>query len=193
MDIGDWLIKAFAKPSWHLIAPMFVAVGFYALDAWVLMLPVISFTVLALILPCFLLAAILCLFRRLRPRAFKAMRFIGVLFLGAVAAVETVHFHKELTQCRAVKLGQACQAYHAKYHHYPERLDDLVPEFVASVPLQPPEFLEMMVLYILLTMAQNRSFTTIVCRPSGTVTTTWNRVAGGFLTNSRRRRSQDFG
>lgn len=134
MDIEDLLIKAFANPPWHLIAAMFIALGFYALDAWILLLPVISFTILGLILPCFLLASILCLFRRLRPRAFQAMRFIGVLFLGAVAAVGTVHFHKRLTQCRAVKLGQACQAYRAKYRHYPERLDDLVPEFVASVP-----------------------------------------------------------
>ena len=72
MDIDDFLIKVFAIPS-HLIAAMFIALGFYILDARVLFLPLISFAVLALILLCFLLATILCLFRGLRPRAFQAM------------------------------------------------------------------------------------------------------------------------
>ena len=134
MDIDVFPAKVFAKPPRYLIAAVFIALGFYALDARVLFLPVISLAVLPLILPCFLLATILSLFRRLRPRAFKAMRFLAVLFLGAVATVGAVHFRRRLTQCRAVKLGQACQAYRAKYHHYPERLDDLVPEFVAFVP-----------------------------------------------------------
>ena len=46
----------------------------------------------------------------------------------------TSNVRKNLTQYCAAKLGKACQAYRAKYHHYPERLDDLVPEFIASVP-----------------------------------------------------------
>jgi hypothetical protein len=132
MDIDDFLVKACA--SQYLIVAGFIALGFYALDTWVLFLPVISLIVLGLILPCFLIAAILCVFRRLRTPVLKAMRIMGILFVGVVAAVGTSHFRRDLTQRRAVKLGQACQAYRGKYHHYPERLDDLVPEFIASVP-----------------------------------------------------------
>ena len=36
---------------------------------------------------------------------------------------------------RAGKLGDACLAYRAKYHHYPQELNALVPEFIPSVPV----------------------------------------------------------
>ena len=36
---------------------------------------------------------------------------------------------------RAVRLGDACLAYRAKHHHYPNNLEALVPEFVSSVPV----------------------------------------------------------
>jgi hypothetical protein len=85
-------------------------------------------------LPCFLIAAIVCLFRKSRTSAFKVMASIGILFLGIVAVGITNHIRNNLTESRAVKLGEACIAYHAKYHRYPERLDDLVPEFISSVP-----------------------------------------------------------
>lgn len=133
MDI-ECFAKAFRNPSWHLIAAAFIALGFYTLDAWVWFLPAISVAVLVLILPCFLIATILCLFRRLRASALKAMGSIGILFLGIVAVVGTSHFQRNLTQWRAAKLGEACQAYRTKYHRYPEHLDDLAPEFIASVP-----------------------------------------------------------
>jgi len=134
MDIDGFLVKIFVRAPWHLFAAVFISLGFYTLDAWVLFLPVISVAVLTLILPCLLVATILCLFARLRTSALKVMRCVGILFLGVVAVVGTNHFHRRLTQCRAARLGEACQAYRAKYHHYPERLDDLVPEFIASVP-----------------------------------------------------------
>jgi len=134
MDIDGFLVKVFTNPPWHLIAATFIALGFYTLDAWVWFLPVLSVAVLVLILPCFLIAAILCLFRTARPSALKAMQCMGLLFLGVVAVAGTSHVRKNLAQRHAAKLGEACQAYRAKYHHYPERLDNLVPEFLASVP-----------------------------------------------------------
>jgi hypothetical protein len=132
MEIEGFLDNVSAP--WYLFAAALIALGFYVVDAWVWFLPVISVVVLVLILPCSLIAAILCLFPRLRRSSLKAIRFMGILFLGVVAALGTTRVHRRLTQCRAVDLGKACQAYRAKYHHYPERLDDLVPEFIRSVP-----------------------------------------------------------
>ena len=39
-----------------------------------------------------------------------------------------------LADRRAVVIGNACLAYRAKYHLYPAKLEDLVPEFLPSVP-----------------------------------------------------------
>jgi hypothetical protein len=36
---------------------------------------------------------------------------------------------------RAIELGKACLAYHARYQHYPQHLEELVPEFLPSVPV----------------------------------------------------------
>jgi hypothetical protein len=120
---------------WKYLVPAIIfAVAFYAVDAWVWFLPILSVLVLLLSLPCFLIAAIVCLFRKCRTSAFKVMASIGILFLGIVAVGITNHIRNNLTESRAVKLGEACIAYHAKYHRYPERLDDLVPEFISSVP-----------------------------------------------------------
>jgi hypothetical protein len=134
MDSAGFLFKTFVNPPWHLIAAAFIGASFYTLDAWVWFLPVISVAVLLLILPCLLIATTLCLFPTLRKYSLKAMGFMGILLLGVMAVVGTNHFHRKVTQCRASKLGEACQAYRAKYHHYPKRLVDLVPEFIASVP-----------------------------------------------------------
>jgi len=134
MHIDDFLARMVARLPWHLIAAALIALGFYTLDAWVWFLPVISVVVLMLILPCLLIATILCLFAGLRRSSLKAMGFMGILFLGVVAVVGTNYFHRRLTHCRAAKLGEACRAYRAKYHHYPEGLDELVPEFIKSVP-----------------------------------------------------------
>ena len=94
----------------YLIPAIIFAVAFYAVDAWVWFLPTLSVLVLLLSLPCFLIAAIVCLFRKCRTSAFKVMASIGILFLGIVAVGITNHIRNNLTESRAVKLGEACIA-----------------------------------------------------------------------------------
>ena|SRR6516165_1449607 len=66
MDIDGLLTKAYVNPPWHLTSAGFIALGFYTFDAWILFLPVISVVTLVLILPCFLIATILCLFHAIQ-------------------------------------------------------------------------------------------------------------------------------
>jgi hypothetical protein len=40
-----------------------------------------------------------------------------------------------MTERRAIKIGSACLAVHAKYQHYPGRLDELMPDVLPSVPV----------------------------------------------------------
>lgn len=134
MNIDNFIARSLHNAPWHLRAAAIITLGFYILDAWVLFFPIASLVVLLLILPSFLITAILCLFRRCRASALRVMACIGILFLGVVAVVSTSHFRKNLTQRRATKLGEACLAYRGKYRRYPDRLGDLVPEFISSVP-----------------------------------------------------------
>ncbi len=134
MNIEDITVKVLRWPLNLLIPVTVFTVGVYIVDAWMWFLPILSLFVLLLSLPCLLIAAIVCLFRRFRNSAFKVMACIGILFLGILAVGVTNHIRNNLTERRAVKLGEACLAYHAKYNRYPEHLDDLVPEFISSVP-----------------------------------------------------------
>jgi hypothetical protein len=132
MDFEDFTLKLL---RWRYLMPaIYFAAAFYVADAWVWFLPILSVFVLLLSLPCFLIAAIVSLFRKRRASAFKVMASVGVLFLGIVAVGVTNHIRNNLTKSRAAKLGEACIAYRAKYHRYPEYLEDMVPEFVSSVP-----------------------------------------------------------
>jgi hypothetical protein len=52
-----------------------------------------------------------------------------------VSIVVTIGMQNSMADRRAVKLGDACLAYCAKYHRYPKDLKALVPEFISSVPV----------------------------------------------------------
>ena len=54
--------------------------------------------------------------------------------MAAAAILFTNALQNRMADAKAVKLGDACLAYRAKYHHYPTDLRDLVPEFISSVP-----------------------------------------------------------
>jgi hypothetical protein len=117
-----------------IIAATVVTVCSYIFDAWVLVLPVTSMLIFLLSLPFLAIATIACCFRKLRRPALHVMACVGVFVIGVVAVVGTLHLRKCAIERRAVKLGDACLAYRAKHGHYPERLDQLVPEYVSSVP-----------------------------------------------------------
>ena len=70
-----------------------------------------------------------------------ALVCIGILFLGVLADVGAHQLRRNRINSRAVKLGDACLEYRAKYNHYPEQLDDLVPEFISSIQPATATFL----------------------------------------------------
>jgi hypothetical protein len=117
-----------------VIAATIITLCSYIYDAWVLVLPVTSMLLFLLSLPCFAIATIVCLFRKYRRTALKVMACTGVFVLGVLAVAGTLHLRSIAIQRRAAKIGDACLAYRAKYQHYPEKLDQLVPEYVSSVP-----------------------------------------------------------
>jgi len=118
----------------RLRASTIIAAVLYVVDAFILSLPFFALVLLAVVLLYFLPATLWALRsdRRLaRVRGAKA----GIYLLAAVSIFVTLGLQNSMADRRAVKLGDACLAYRAKYHHYPRNLEALVPEFIPSVPV----------------------------------------------------------
>jgi len=64
---------------------------------------------------------------------FHAAR-IGVYLLMAVAIVGTIYVNNRIARHRAERVIAACRQYETQYHRLPDRLQELVPKFLPSVP-----------------------------------------------------------
>jgi len=71
------------------------------------------------------------------------MKATKVLILASSAAcvLVSIRLNNDMAQRRAERLGAACEQFNAKYHRYPHKLDELVPEFAPSVPMAKYAFL----------------------------------------------------
>lgn len=65
--------------------------------------------------------------------ASRATRAALYLLLGA-ATIGALRFHSFTARTNAARVIEACRSYEARHGAYPERLPDLVPEFLPSVP-----------------------------------------------------------
>src|SRR5438128_4803 len=65
-----------------------------------------------------------------RSRAMRA----GMYLLLGVATVAAMRFHTATAQNHAAQVIEACRAYQARHGMLPDRLQELVPEFLPAVP-----------------------------------------------------------
>lgn len=66
----------------------------------------------------------------IRARSMRA----GLYLLLGVATVVTMRFHTATAQTHARQVIEACHAYQARHGKLPDRLAELVPEFLPAVP-----------------------------------------------------------
>jgi hypothetical protein len=66
-----------------------------------------------------------------RYRATKA----SVYFLAAIAIFGTNHLNNKIARHRAENIISSIKEFKSEYQRYPDKLDELVPEFLPSVPL----------------------------------------------------------
>jgi hypothetical protein len=59
---------------------------------------------------------------------------VGIYIFGAMAVFTVNALQNQMADRRAIMIGKDCLAFHAKYQRYPESLNELVPEFLRSVP-----------------------------------------------------------
>lgn len=110
-----------------------VAAGLFVVDAFVLNQGVLAIFIILLTLFVFLPRALWAL-RTSRALYLERLTRAGIYLLAAAAVFLANVLQNRMADHRAIALGNACLAYHAKYQHYPQRLDELVPEFIPSVP-----------------------------------------------------------
>ena len=111
-----------------------IAAGIFVSDAFVLNQGAVAVFVILLTLLVFLPRALWAL-RTSRALYLERLTRAGIYLLAAAAVFVANVLQNRMADHRAIALGNACLAYHAKYQHYPQRLDELVPEFIPSVPL----------------------------------------------------------
>ena len=115
-------------------ASAIIAAVLFVVDAFVLALPFFAFVLFVVAWVYFLPATLWALRSNRRVAALRAAK-AGIYLFAAVSIFVTLGLQNRMADRRAVKLGDACIAYRAKYHRYPKNLDALVPEFIPSVPV----------------------------------------------------------
>jgi hypothetical protein len=111
-----------------------LAVGLFVNDAFVLNQGILAIFIVLLTLFVFLPRALWAL-RTSRALYLERLTRAGIYLLAAVAVFVANGLQNRMADRRAIELGKACLAYHARYQHYPQHLEELVPEFLPSVPV----------------------------------------------------------
>src|ERR1700682_489143 len=120
-------MNALTRTTW-------IAVGLFILDAFIMNQGVVALCLILVTVFVFLPRA---LWVRRGDRHLYEQRLAkaGIYLLAAVAVFGSNALQNRMADRRAIKIGNACLAYHVKHQRYPRRLDELVPTFLPSVPV----------------------------------------------------------
>ncbi len=111
---------------------LITAVVLYILDALFFNQGVIALITLLIVVIVLLPKAFLS-FKNKPLFKYKLLK-AAVYFIMAVAVIGSNQINNKIAKYRAEKLIEACNQYHRTYNRYPDRLDDLIPDFIPKVP-----------------------------------------------------------
>jgi hypothetical protein len=109
------------------------AAGLFLIDAFFLNQGAVALVLILLVFLVFLPRALWAA-RKDRPLYRQRVVKASLYLLTAVLIFVSLAVQNRMADRRAVAIGKACLAYRSKYNHYPKTLDELVPEFMSSVP-----------------------------------------------------------
>ena len=112
---------------------MYAAIWF-VVDAFFLGQGILSAAFLLLLICAVPVLAIYSALRKRWPEFRHHMAKIGIYAAACLAAIGAVYLNNAMAARRAVRLGEACRQFHAKYNRYPASLQELAPEFIDGVP-----------------------------------------------------------
>jgi hypothetical protein len=127
--------NAVVSPAWKSLGKTsLIAAALFVFDALMLNQGLIALCLIFLTLLVFLPRALWV--RRSDRRLYqRRLTKAGIYLLAAVAIFACNDWQNQMADRRAIKIGNACLAFHAKYQRYPNRLQELVPEFLPAVPV----------------------------------------------------------
>jgi hypothetical protein len=115
------------------IKTLCLAASLFVLDVFILNQGFVA--VILILLALFVFVPIALFLRRRDKRKYEQRLVkIAIYVVTGVAVLTSNTLQNRLADRRAIAIGNACLAYRAKYHQYPAELNDLVPEFLPSVP-----------------------------------------------------------
>ena len=115
------------------ITTLCVAASIFVLDAVILNQGFVAVLLILFALFVFFPIAFL-LRRRDRTKYERRLVKIAIYVVTGIAVLGFNTLQNRIADRRAIAIGNACMAYRAKYHQYPVTLQQLVPEFLPSVP-----------------------------------------------------------
>jgi len=119
-----------------------IAIGLFLLDAFFLNQGIITAVFFVVVLLGFLPLALWSAVRKRWPQFRLRMAHFAIYATACFAVFAANYFHNSMADRRAIRLGEACKQYHAKYNRYPRNLSELEPEFISSVPAAKYAFMD---------------------------------------------------
>jgi hypothetical protein len=111
-----------------------VAVALFILDAFVLNQGIVALCLILVTVSVFLPRAV-WVRRGDRHLYGRRLAKAGIYVVGAVAIFGSNALQNRMADRRAIKIGNACLAFRVRHQRYPHSLEELVPEFLPSVPV----------------------------------------------------------
>ncbi len=106
----------------------------YLVDAFVLSQGIFSVVIAVCAVIALVVGGAWELVRRRPPDWTLRAKKTAIYIAMAVCVVGTIALQNHMAERRTLRLADACTAYKAKHQKYPERLSQLVPEFMPSIP-----------------------------------------------------------
>jgi hypothetical protein len=118
----------------YILINLFVVFFIYLLDTFVFNQGIISILISLVIVSVFFILTVIALIRKNKGLVMFRLTVIIIYILMVLAVSGSLKFMNNLALSRAERLIKACNDYKVKYHKFPDRLEDLVPEFMPNIP-----------------------------------------------------------
>lgn len=110
-----------------------IAIFLFILDAFVLNQGIIALVALFIALPIMIIRAFMR--RKDKPLFKKRLAVCGIYLLMSMLILASNTINNKMARSRAEVLIEACEKYKDINNEYPEKLSDLVPDFINEIPV----------------------------------------------------------
>ena len=149
----------------YILINLFIAIFLYLIDTFFFNQGVISFLIGLVIISVFLILTVIALFRKNKSLVLSRVTVMVIYILMILTVLSSIRFLDNLALKRAEILIKACNEYKVKCGNFPDKLEELVPDFISSIPAAKPVFFEPRFNYI--SEKSNHTIWYVVCPPFG--------------------------